>query len=466
MGEYQHPLTFGVVIAQHQYTWPELVSQWKLAEELGFDSIWLFDHFMALYADPDGPCLETSTLLAALAQGALAQSATIVYKCPGNVYTSDRELTAKQAAAFAALVANANQSAVERTLDQMNAEQLRSLAIALATQVNAAENATGEVADVGPDGICAIAIATAAQSFGTTRDAVLSADRHRAVTDARAVAMTAARRGGLTLPAIALALIRSWHPRSARRLRKSAGASGRCRNPDRHRSPRGNLVRNYRRGIHFAHTLKQRGANPKDVLEIGPGRGVFTDLCLEAGAEYQAIEPNREMADQLRNRGVNVVNAIVPPMPEFGGAFDVVVMNSVIEHMNTMVDALELSKQVLGMLRPGGRFVLYAPDYANWRHHFFIGDFSHSYITSWRRLEELLISAGFDRVDGCYQAATFRGIPCFVLSALAAWMPFGWLDVLFPHSRIAHKLYKIQIGLLRRVLIAGIKEGGDIKGLK
>ena len=116
----------------------------------------------------------------------------------------DSELTAKQAAAFAALVASANQSAVERTLDQMNADQLRTLAIALATQVNAAETATGEVADVGPDGICAIAIATAApQSFGTTRDAVLSADRHRAVTDARAVAMTAARRGGLTLPAIA-----------------------------------------------------------------------------------------------------------------------------------------------------------------------------------------------------------------------------------------------------------------------
>lgn len=37
--------------------------------------------------------------LAALAQAALAQaSSTIVYKCPGNVYTSDRELTAKQAA--------------------------------------------------------------------------------------------------------------------------------------------------------------------------------------------------------------------------------------------------------------------------------------------------------------------------------------------------------------------------------
>jgi len=122
---------------------------------------------------------------------------------PTDAVTQDGELPAKQAAAFAALVADANQSAVNSTLDQMNAEQLRSLAIALATQFNAAENATGEVADVGPNGICAIAVATAAQSFGTTRDAVLSADRHRAVTDARAVAMTAARRGGLTLPAIA-----------------------------------------------------------------------------------------------------------------------------------------------------------------------------------------------------------------------------------------------------------------------
>jgi len=115
----------------------------------------------------------------------------------------DEGVTEQQAAAFAAMVANANQSDVERTLNQMNAEQLRSLALALASQINASEGASGEVADVGPDGICAIAIATAAQSFGTTRDAVLSADRHRAVTDARAVAMTAARRGGLTLPAIA-----------------------------------------------------------------------------------------------------------------------------------------------------------------------------------------------------------------------------------------------------------------------
>jgi alkanesulfonate monooxygenase SsuD/methylene tetrahydromethanopterin reductase-like flavin-dependent oxidoreductase (luciferase family) len=63
----RRPLTFGVVTGQHQLTWPQLTAQWQMAEELGFDSIFLFDHFMALYADPDGPCLEASTLLSALA---------------------------------------------------------------------------------------------------------------------------------------------------------------------------------------------------------------------------------------------------------------------------------------------------------------------------------------------------------------------------------------------------------------
>lgn len=63
----QQPITFGVVTGQHQLTWAQVVDQWQMAEQFGFDSVFLFDHFMALYADPDGPCLEASTLLAALA---------------------------------------------------------------------------------------------------------------------------------------------------------------------------------------------------------------------------------------------------------------------------------------------------------------------------------------------------------------------------------------------------------------
>lgn len=59
-------MRFGLDVAQHQLTWGEILGRTRLAEEAGFEGAWVFDHFTALYADPDGPCLEGWTLLAAL----------------------------------------------------------------------------------------------------------------------------------------------------------------------------------------------------------------------------------------------------------------------------------------------------------------------------------------------------------------------------------------------------------------
>lgn len=64
----EHPVTFGIVTGQHHLTWEQIRHQWILAEEIGFDSLYLFDHFTGLYGSQDAPCLEASTLLAALAR--------------------------------------------------------------------------------------------------------------------------------------------------------------------------------------------------------------------------------------------------------------------------------------------------------------------------------------------------------------------------------------------------------------
>lgn len=61
-------ITFGVVTGQHQLSWDQIRDQWLMAESFGFDSLYLFDHFTGLYADPAGPCLEAPTLLAGLAR--------------------------------------------------------------------------------------------------------------------------------------------------------------------------------------------------------------------------------------------------------------------------------------------------------------------------------------------------------------------------------------------------------------
>ncbi|HEY7478352.1 MAG TPA: TIGR03560 family F420-dependent LLM class oxidoreductase [Actinomycetota bacterium] len=61
-------MRFGLDIAQHQLSWEEVVSRARLAEDAGFEGVWAFDHFKALYGDPGGPALEAWTLLAGLAR--------------------------------------------------------------------------------------------------------------------------------------------------------------------------------------------------------------------------------------------------------------------------------------------------------------------------------------------------------------------------------------------------------------
>src|SRR5262245_3141042 len=61
------PLRFGVQTSPQNTTYEELVSVWKEADDLGFDSAFAFDHFMPIMANPGGPWFEGWTLLAALA---------------------------------------------------------------------------------------------------------------------------------------------------------------------------------------------------------------------------------------------------------------------------------------------------------------------------------------------------------------------------------------------------------------
>ncbi len=61
-------MRYGLDIAQHQLTVDELFDRARLAEDAGLDGVWVFDHFKALYGNPAGPCLESWTLLAALAR--------------------------------------------------------------------------------------------------------------------------------------------------------------------------------------------------------------------------------------------------------------------------------------------------------------------------------------------------------------------------------------------------------------
>lgn len=60
-----HALRFGILAVQN-IPWTKEVERWHFIETLGFDSLWIADHFVDPY-QPDSPWFESWTLLAALA---------------------------------------------------------------------------------------------------------------------------------------------------------------------------------------------------------------------------------------------------------------------------------------------------------------------------------------------------------------------------------------------------------------
>lgn len=60
-------MRFGLDVAQQRMSWDELVRRVRLAEDLGFDGAWGFDHLQPMFGDGPGETFEGMTTLAALA---------------------------------------------------------------------------------------------------------------------------------------------------------------------------------------------------------------------------------------------------------------------------------------------------------------------------------------------------------------------------------------------------------------
>ena len=80
----QYPVRFGIQTPQQNGSWQDMVALWREVDTLGFDSAWVFDHFLPIFSDPTGPCLEGWTSLSALAMA--TQHVRLGVMVTGNTY--------------------------------------------------------------------------------------------------------------------------------------------------------------------------------------------------------------------------------------------------------------------------------------------------------------------------------------------------------------------------------------------
>jgi SAM-dependent methyltransferase len=95
-----------------------------------------------------------------------------------------------------------------------------------------------------------------------------------------------------------------------------------------------------------------------DVLEVGPGPGLTTDILRRRAARLTSIEIDRRLADSLRRRmqdtNVRVVEGDATAMPFDDGCFSGAVSLTMLHHVPSTVLQNRLLAEVHRVLKPGG----------------------------------------------------------------------------------------------------------------
>ena len=188
---------------------------------------------------------------------------------------------------------------------------------------------------------------------------------------------------------------------------------------------------------------KHRG----EMFEIGPGHGTLGELAVKAGWHYTAVETSPLLIDVLRKKGLNVIASWTPPLPMADASADVVYADQILEHMRGIDDARQFTAEALRSLRPGGHFFVVVPNYLKEREFFWDVDYTHNFVTTPRRMQQLLHDGGFEILHLERGIGVATGLARDVLAAAAWFVNFPGADALSRYTGTEDLLFKIRKNL-------------------
>jgi len=196
---------------------------------------------------------------------------------------------------------------------------------------------------------------------------------------------------------------------------------------------------------------------PADLLEVGPGQGAIAHLAREAGFRYRGVEPSPQLSTALRDLGFEIDQAFTPPIPGDDESVDVLYADQVLEHMSGIDAARAWVAEAMRLLRPGGTLFVVVPDYLKERGFFWDIDYTHNFVTTERRMRQLLYDGGFDvgRVVRSIGLAT--GVRRDVLAGVALVANIPGLDALSRYTRTEELLYKVRKNLFETLTFVATK---------
>lgn len=134
------------------------------------------------------------------------------------------------------------------------------------------------------------------------------------------------------------------------------------------------------------------------VLEVGVGKGFFARVCRDHGHDYHGIEASEEQCARLKEQGLVLTCARVPPLPPLEDRYDLIYSAHLLEHLPDSRAVHELLVQCSGKLEDGGAVAMLFPDAEAMKSEFWNCDYTHCYPTTERRVAQAMADAGLSVV--------------------------------------------------------------------
>jgi SAM-dependent methyltransferase len=149
------------------------------------------------------------------------------------------------------------------------------------------------------------------------------------------------------------------------------------------------------RSYRFLLRLVMDYAEPGPILDVGAGTGLFVEGAMRWGLTCQGLEGSSEAIAIARKRYPDIQliqHMLSEPFPFPAEMFGTVVMNQVIEHLESLV-ARRAVAEAFRVLQPGGMLFVASPSVFNAYER--TADPTHIHLYSPRELRDLLVSTGF-----------------------------------------------------------------------
>jgi len=199
----------------------------------------------------------------------------------------------------------------------------------------------------------------------------------------------------------------------------------------------------------------------RTVLEIGPGRSPLINFVEDkATVHYFCVEINEYQCRKLKESKINTIRSSAPSLPLKGGSVDCILLIHTLEHMVDYERVLALVEECKRVLKAGGYIYMVSPNFFVWGDEFWNADYSHSFVTSNRRItqlcrdEGLAIALNTNMTFGITNA--FLRIPLNILVKLFPWRLFDFIARVITRNKDFEFFYRTRgfFGLEFSVVLA------------